>query len=394
MMVIFYKNGLFQCEREEVFCMTFKKLYPIDQVEKYLLIDIVAIVFLIYKVIKTESSLGLSGKLLLISIVLLSHYVCLWYRDWRLLVGCFSGFGSLVILGVFLQKWLLLYGFIYADLLGRAKRKIYIGIGMVGIVMVYCLFNWLTDGHPFLFANSMLLPFMIVQLFIPFVVYTKEKAKALQGKLDTANAQLERYIQEEERHRIARDLHDTLGQTLTMIKLKSELTIKLVETDAKQAKEEMKDILNSSRFALKQIRELVTDMNFVSLEKEIEESKKILQTVGIELTIVEKEKLPLLSSVTETMLALSIRESITNIIKHSQAKHCMITKYYQDKMYHIQIWDDGNGDLKKGYGNGIRSIQERMEKLNGTAEVNGSLNKGVSITLKVPVHTNEGGNAI
>ncbi|WP_338066531.1 sensor histidine kinase [Pueribacillus theae] len=374
--------------------MIFKKIYPLDQVEKYLLIDVIAIVFLIYNVMKTESSLGLSGKLLLVVLLIMSHYVCLWYKDWRLLVACLSGFGTLVILGVFLQQWLFLYGFIFADLLGRANRKVYIGVGMFGIVMMYSLFSWLTNGHPLLFAKTALLPFMIVQLFIPIVVYTKEKAKALQGKLDTANARLARYIQEEERHRIARDLHDILGQTLTMIKLKSELTIKLVEKDSKQAKQELKDILNTSRFALKQVRELVADMKFVSLEKEIEESKKILQTAGIELTMVEKGKLPLLSSVTETMLALSLRETITNIIKHSQAKHCTITKYYQDNVYCLQIIDDGNGDLKAGKGNGIRSIQERMEKLQGTAEMNASLHKGVSVTLKVPVRTNEGENAI
>lgn len=85
----------------------------------------------------------------------------------------------------------------------------------------------------------------------PILIYIKEKAKSLQSELDAANKQI---VQQEERQRIARDLHDTLGQTLTMIKLKSELTTRLVDKDSSKAKEELKEILATTRIALKQVR--------------------------------------------------------------------------------------------------------------------------------------------
>lgn len=115
------------------------------------------------------------------------------------------------------------------------------------------------------------------------------KAKSLQKELSAANSQIERYIQEEERHRIARDLHDTLGQTLTMIKLKSELTIRLIEKDTTQAKQELNDILDTSRFALKQVRELVTDMKYISIESELNHLRELLRTAGINSQFMQPE---------------------------------------------------------------------------------------------------------
>ncbi|MGE8203844.1 sensor histidine kinase [Heyndrickxia sp. NPDC080065] len=367
----------------------FKKIYPNDQVEKYLLIDVIAIVFFIYHILNSSGEFNVFEKLILIFLFLISFYISLWNRDWRLLVACLTGYTVLMILSVSLNQWILLYGFMFADLLGRARRKLYIGIGTVGIALIYTLFSWINDGTLFTFGQFILFPFIIIQLLIPIVIYTKREAKNLRGKLDSANAQLERYIQEEERHRIARDLHDTLGQTLTMIKLKSELTMKLIDKNSKQAKQELNDILNTSRFALKQVRELVADMKFISLEKELEQTRTFLQTAGIKLDINMNDNIPSLSNIAETMLALSLREAITNIIKHSQASYCSIHLYIQKDIYYMQISDNGNGNIIMGKGNGIQSIKERIKLLEGDVHISSSLNSGVTILLKVPLSANE-----
>jgi two-component system sensor histidine kinase DesK len=137
--------------------------------------------------------------------------------------------------------------------------------------------------------------------------------------------------------------------------------------------------------ALKQVRELVSDMKFISLASEIEHSRKLLHTAGIALTVVEKEKLPLLSSVEETMLALSVREAITNIIKHSQAKQCSIRMETGENYFCVTIIDDGVGLVKKEGGNGIQSMRERMEALHGSLLIHPSPGQGTAVSLKLPI---------
>ncbi|MED4533637.1 sensor histidine kinase [Metabacillus fastidiosus] len=364
-----------------------RKLYPADQVQNYLLIDVIAIVFLMYKIIITEGQLGLFVKLLFAGIVLISFYFCLWYRDWRLPAASLAGCTALMILAIYVDQWVLLYGFIFADLIGRARRKTYIGIGIIGITAMHFVFSWITAGSLAGIIKITIFPIMIVQIILPIVIFIKEKTKILQRKLDNANEQL---ILEEERHRIARDLHDTLGQTLTMIKLKSELTMRLIDKNSNRAKEEIEDILNTSRAALKQVRELVSDMQFISLEKELDQMKSFLYTAGIEMIDKKQETDPVLSNVAETMLALCIREAITNIIKHSGAKKCMINRFTRDEMYQIEVIDDGNGHIKEGKGNGIRSIKERMEMLQGEADIMANPANGTTIILKVPIQINGG----
>lgn len=365
-----------------------KKMYPADQIEKYLILDVFAVSFLIYQVFIVNSSVHLVLKVIVFPLLLVSHYAGLWYRDWRLLMASLAGTSLLVALAIYIDSWVLMYGFVFADLLGRANRKAVMITGMAGIVAAFIVNGWINEGSPFAFFSTMYLPIMISQLATTIVVFTREKENILKEKLAIANAQLERYIQEEERNRIARDLHDTLGQTLTMIKLKSELTMRLVEKNPEKAKDELHDILNTSRYALKQVRELVTDMKFVSLKKEMELSKDILQKAGIELVTKDDGSLNPLSNVAETMAALSVREAITNIIKHSEAKQCTITQYIESEYYCIQVSDNGNGRLRQGEGNGFQSMKERMAMLQGDIQITASPDKGTVITFKVPLMSN------
>ena len=356
-------------------------LYPREHIQ-YLMIDVISVVYLFYNVLRSESELVLSGKLFLLLIFLVSFYIGLWYRDWRLLAAVLIGFITLTFLGIYVDPYILIFGFIFADLIGRSNSKCQIGIGIAAIALMFFFVMWKSTGHLFKLDSAISLPVMIIQLIFPILVYIKEKSKRLQDELDAANKLI---VKQEERQRIARDLHDTLGHTLTMIKLKSELTVRLVDKDTSQAKEELKDILDTTRIALKQVRELVSDMKFISLESEIEHSKNLLNTAEIKLDIVKKGAPFLLSSVEETMVALCVRESITNIIKHSKAKRCTIQLEITEQSYFIYIMDDGIGLDNAESGNGIQSMKERMQTLHGTASVNHLSSGGTQVTLKLPV---------
>lgn len=361
------------------------KLYPRDQIMRYLLIDVISIVCLFYMVLRSDSALGLWGNLALLLVFLLSFYFALWYRDWRLLAAVLVGIGTLALLGIHVGSPILLFGFIFADLLGRARSRLHIIAGIAAIALLFVVVPWNAGNDEFGMDHIAYIPIMIVQMLLPVIIAIREKTKRLQSELDAANKQIETYIQQEERQRIARDLHDTLGQTLTMIKMKSELAAKWVDHDPRQAKEELKDILATSRIALKQVRELVSDMKFVSLASEIEQAGNMLQTAGIQLILAQKDQPPLLSSVEETMLALTVREAITNVIKHSRAKTCTIKLENRGDSFCTEIADDGVGIAGNGAGNGFQSMRERIQSLNGMFKVNHSPSGGTVITVKLPL---------
>src|SRR5690606_10188762 len=122
-----------------------KKLYPAEQMEKYLLIDVIALLYLIFQVF-SASAMPWLERVLFIVLYILFYYVCLWYRDWRLLITSLAGFLLLAILGLKIGTWVLLYGFVFAHLLGRAKRKAMIGAGIAGIAGMFVLYGWIHEG--------------------------------------------------------------------------------------------------------------------------------------------------------------------------------------------------------------------------------------------------------
>ena len=108
----------------------FKKLYPADQVQKYLLIDVIAIVFLFYFVMAEDRTLHIGSSVVLLLVFLVSFYICLWHRDFRQVIFSYVGYIALIILASTTKEWVLLYGFMFADLLGRAKSKWHMVLGL------------------------------------------------------------------------------------------------------------------------------------------------------------------------------------------------------------------------------------------------------------------------
>lgn len=367
------------------------KIYPRDQIGRYLVIDVTTIVFLIFIVFRTDATFGMWGKVLFLLLYVIAFYTGLWYRDWRLLAAVLLGLLVLTLFAVFGTISILLFAFTFADLIGRSKSKTHIAIGMSAIAIMFFMVHWKVGDNLSRQDYMILLPVFIVLLLLPILIYIKEKAKGLQGRLDAAHTQIEKYIQQEERHRIARDLHDTLGQTLTMIKLKSELTSRLIDHNADEAKQEVKDISMMARKALHQVREAVSEMRYISLESELETSQALMEGINIELNIEKEGELPLLPSFGETMIALTIREAMTNIMKHSKANQCIVRLMTFDNAFSIQIIDNGIGLRDKGPGNGIQSMKERMEVVQGTAEVANGSSGGTSVTLILPIFQTDRG---
>jgi len=180
------------------------------------------------------------AKIIILMLFLVAFYIALWFKDWRLLLASLLGFTLIIILGIYEGSAMLVFGFTFADLIGRAKKKWHIALGMTAIAFMFFIVIWFESGASFKLQSQAIIPIMIIQLLFPMLIYYVEKSKKLQSELTEVNTQL---VQQEERQRIARDLHDTLGHTLTMIKIKTELTSKLVDKDTMRVKDELNDIL-------------------------------------------------------------------------------------------------------------------------------------------------------
>ena len=153
----------------------------------------------------------------------------------------------------------------------------------------------------------------------------EKKEKQLEEQLEDANKKISELVKVEERQRIARDLHDTLGQKLSLIGLKSDLASKLVLIKPEQAQNEIKDIQQTARMALKEVRELVSEMRGTKLEEEIVRIKQILKAAEIKFELEGTPKLTNTPLLIENVLSMCLKEAVNNIVKHSHATTCQVS---------------------------------------------------------------------
>ncbi len=209
-------------------------------------------------------------------------------------------------------------------------------------------------------------------------------------KLRKANEEIENLAKVAERERIARDLHDVLGHTLSVITLKSELAGKLIERDPQRAGKEIREVEQISRQALSDVRDAIRGYRSQGLVAELAQAKTTLETAGltVQCDAATTMKLP---AVQESVLSLAVREAVTNVVRHAQARTCRMRLEQQNGSCRLEIHDDGCGS-SNGEGNGLRGMRERVEMLGGTLHRNTEAGTRIIITLplKEVMSKNEG----
>jgi two-component system sensor histidine kinase DesK len=158
-------------------------------------------------------------------------------------------------------------------------------------------------------------------------------------ELHAARRELARLAVIEERERLSRDLHDLLGQTLSMITLKSELARHLVKEEPDRCAQELSDIERVARQTLREVREAVAGYRQPRLESELEGARQLLSAAGIDYQI-EPDTL-ILPPETSAVLAWAVREGVTNVIRHSRARHCEITLIQGNGTVGAEVINDG-----------------------------------------------------
>ena len=193
----------------------------------------------------------------------------------------------------------------------------------------------------------------------------------------------------EERLRIARDLHDLLGHNLSLIALKSELAQRLVDSAPDRAANEMRDVEQVARQALKEVREAVASYRQPTLASELRGAREMLMAAGIAYrTDYNAGALGGLSTTVESVLAWTVREGVTNIIRHSGARQCTVLIARDEQSVRVEVADDGKAvstETSDTGGNGLRGLAERVTALGGRFTAGAAERGGFRLEVALPL---------
>jgi two-component system sensor histidine kinase DesK len=207
------------------------------------------------------------------------------------------------------------------------------------------------------------------------------------AELRAAREKIARLAVAEERLRFARDLHDLLGHSLSLITLKSELAGRLLPADPEKAAAEVRDIEGVARRALREVREAVAGYRQPTLDRELYSARKMLEAAGIACRI--ENKAGVLPNATDTVLAWAVREGVTNVIRHSHARQCEIRVTQDGEEIRAEVSDDGRTSSPKHdgtvTGSGLSGLAERVVASSGDFEAGPLPEGGFLLRLSLPL---------
>jgi two-component system, NarL family, sensor histidine kinase DesK len=287
---------------------------------------------------------------------------------------------------VYGKNWTPLWIYVSAAagmILPAAARQRVAMLGIVAIAGLYSFFSWLSHLD---LANylAVLLPVLLIGL----AMMGFRMQMVLMRELSLARGAVAKLAANEERLRLARDMHDLTGQSLSLITLKSELAAKRLAKLAPSAERdaalgELGDVGRVSRQTLHDIREAVSGYRRPTLAIEVITARNVLEAAVISLE--DDPALTMRSGTfdpdTEAVLAWCLREAVTNVIRHSGAKNCRIRLAERGDELSLEVTDDGRGLAEAGLaapagedqagenqaasGSGLRGMSERLSAVGG-----------------------------
>ncbi|WP_369252593.1 sensor histidine kinase [Streptomyces sp. R41] len=206
-------------------------------------------------------------------------------------------------------------------------------------------------------------------------------------ELRKARATVAQLAANEERLRLARDLHDLLGHSLSLITLKSELAGRMLPDHPEKAAQQVADIEQVSRQALVDVREAVTGYRRPRLAGELAGAQVALTAAGVTADLPAEPDLTGVSEESESVLAWALREAVTNVVRHSGARRCAVEvarrQTLDGPVLELSVEDDGSGGSAGTHGNGLTGLTERLEKAGGSLEA-GRVRHGFRLVARVP----------
>ena len=230
--------------------------------------------------------------------------------------------------------------------------------GAFTIAAVFWIIYMFSDGIPINFADKSRLTLslgapMIGIMAFSYLIQMSKNADKTQAKLEIVS----------ERERIAHDVHDVLGHSLTVITLKADLARKLLHADPDRADAELEAIAQLSRSSLAEVRSTVTRLRIPDFSGEIQASERALQTASIAAKLPDAERALSAVGVNSSLFSWVLREAVTNIVRHSQAGFCEVRVSNTG----LEILDNGVGiPAEYAAGSGIKGMKSRVESAGGT----------------------------
>lgn len=313
-------------------------------------------------------------------------FLALYFSAWRRRGGvALAHVLGLVALGAAWTPYnagastLFIYGASFAYRVGPPRKSFPL---VLGIVMFAALVAVI--GKP---ALPYWLPGIFISLMIGGVnIYFAERERH-NAELRLNQAEVRRLARTAERERIARDLHDVLGHTLSLITVKSELAGRLLDRDPARARSELQSIEQTARRALADVRGAISGLHEQRLEDALEQARLSLRAADVELKLDCDDSLAP-DPRTQAMLALVIREAVTNILRHAGARNCWMRLTRDEHgVLRLEIEDDGRGGLRPD-GGGVQGMRARIESLGGELQI--GQGPGTRLIAHVPLRGPEG----
>jgi two-component system sensor histidine kinase DesK len=247
------------------------------------------------------------------------------------------------------------------------------------IGVVTSVIGWLHGMEPMLIVWV-----SAMSMMAGFFTYQARSQMAAFAELQASRRERARLAVAEERDRIARDLHDLVGHSLSVIAVKTELARRLVSADPERAENELADIDTVVRRALSEVRQAVTNYRQPTLAGELASARKAAASAGIDCRVETPDTWNLPVPV-DGALAWTVREGVTNVLRHSRAANCRIKLSVEDGSTELRIRDDGVGPgTADGRGNGLVGLGERVRALGGSMSSGEGPDGGFLVEVRVP----------
>lgn len=298
--------------------------------------------------------------------VLLSNHRLIQFLSWWFLVA-YIYYGSVWLSGGF--TW---YIFYLSNLLiyelDDISFKSWRFLTFIALQPIIVMTNYLVGNV----GPAELLFFVVTFLFsdgLTFGLHRIQMTERIKEEKVKQNAQLNLFLAENERNRIGRDLHDSLGHTFAMLSIKTELAQQFLQMKAyEKAGKELQEVHEISKQSMADVRRIIDNLKTRTLDDELVTIQVMLEMSGIQVQVLNQLNIASIAPTMQSSLSMVLLELATNIIKHAQASHCKIRLYSEDKRLIADVEDNGKG-FKTVTGKELHSVQERVEALSGQVEI-------------------------
>lgn len=332
----------------------------------------ISLIFFVFPIVYTLNG-NYPHYILFLTFITIFSYISILHVKNKIIIFIFWWIIVLYIIymSIFIQPMNLLFSFYLSNLLVWRFKDSYLTYRTISFfiainyIMIYiALANFFIADKIIMFCFYFL---CLITYFIQKRGYEKSLLKAEKNKY---NEYINIMIAENERNRISRDLHDSIGHVFVMLKLKAELAEKFLEKNKiNEARNEIQEIIDISTSSMKETRKIINNLKFRTIDEELSIIKNLTSLANINCEVINN--IPS-NKVIDQWIASSITMILTeltnNIMKHSKATDCSFVLYEINNHIVITTADNGIG-FEKITGQELKSIRERLKTINGKIEI-------------------------